>query len=417
MSGPAPIPIAYVTTRFPVRSETAVIKEIHELEKTGFHVTIFSLKRSSFADIHDPKADPLRERTLDVGAGMVLRALVAHLRFGFRRPGAWGGTLLQTLGGAGRHLPKLLWLFLIAPGVAAEVVRRDVRYVHANFGSYQAYVAWVVHRLTGIPYGFTVHAQDIFVNRFMMREKADEASILASISEYNIRFLAEKEGISGSQLVLVRCGVDLAEFPFQEPPTPAEALRVFTVGRFSEKKGLLHLIRACARLRPGIEYRVDLVGKGEEEPRLRREIAELGLGSRVVLKSGVSQSDLLGAYRSSHAMVLPCQEARNGDLDGIPATLMEAMALGVPVITTAVSGIPELVEHDRTGLVVSPEDPDAIARALERLVDEPALGPRLARAARRRVEQDYDIRRNARQMGALIRRAVGVGSDASEDVS
>ena len=398
--------VAYVTTRFPVRSETAVIKEIHELEAAGFEITVFSLKRSSFGGLHDPKADRFRGRTLDVGPGLVLRAIAGHARYVLRRFPAWAGTLIATFRGGGRHLPKLLWLFLISPGVAEQIRRREVRYVHANFGSYQAYVAWVVHRFTGVSYGFTVHAQDIFVNRFMMREKAAEASILASISEYNIRFMEENDGIKGPQVVLVRCGVDLEEFPFQEPRPGSSPLRIFTVGRFSEKKGLIHLVRACARLRPGIGCSVLLVGKGEEEARLRSEIARLDLGAQIELRSGISQEQLVDAYRQAHVMVLPCQRAANGDLDGIPATLMEAMALGIPVVTTAVSGIPELVAKERTGLLVPPEDPEAIARALERLVDDPGLGPRLARAARKHVEKDYDIRRNAGRMVSLIRGAI-----------
>jgi glycosyltransferase involved in cell wall biosynthesis len=320
---------------------------------------------------------------------------------------AWWGGLVGTLRRGGRHLPKLLWLFLLAPGLASEVARRRVRYVHANFGSYQAYVAWLIHRLTDTPFGFTVHAQDIFVNRFMMAEKASEASILASISEYNIRFLEQQEGVRGPQVVLVRCGVDLDEFPFREAGNVTLPLRIFSVGRFSEKKGLIHLVRACAALRPGLDYHLDLIGKGEEEENLRREVQRLGLEERVAMRSGVSQQELLAAYRRADVLVAPCQRARNGDLDGIPATLMEAMALGIPVVTTSVSGIPELVEHDRTGLIVPPEDPPSIARALERLVDEPGLAPRLSRAARRRIEEDYDIRRNARRMGKLIRAAVG----------
>lgn len=401
-----PIPIAYITTRFPVRSETAVIKEIHELDEGGFRIAVISLKPSGFQDHHDPKADRFRDRTVDIDVPLLTQAVAGHLRCALLRPAAWWGGLFLTLRRGGGHLPKLLWLFLLAPGVAREVSRRKVRYVHANFGSYQAYVAWLIHRLTDTPFGFTVHAQDIFVNRFMMQEKAAEASILASISEYNIRFLEEQEGIRGAQVVLVRCGVDLEEFPFREAGGVAPPLRIFSVGRFSEKKGLIHLVRACAELRPGLDYRLDLVGKGKEEENLRHEIRRLGLEERVAMRSGVSQPELLAAYRAANVLVAPCQQARNGDLDGIPATLMEAMALGVPVVTTAVSGIPELVEHDRTGLVVPPEDPAAIARALERLVDEAELGPRLSRAARRRVEEDYDIRRNARRMGELIRSVV-----------
>lgn len=410
-----PLPIAYFTTRFPVRSETAVIKEMHELERLGFRITVYSLKPSDFAGIHDPKADAFRDRTVDLRPGLLGRAAAGHLARLARFDAAWWGTLAQTLRGGGRHLPKLLWLFLAAPGLAADARLRQARYLHANFGSYQAYAAWVVHRLTGIPFGFTVHAQDIFLNRFMMREKAADAALLASISEYNIRFLRDTDGIEGPQVRLVRCGVDLAEFPFAERRGASDPMRILAVGRLQEMKGFVHLARACALLRGSFRFQVDIVGEGPEQAAIEAAIREGGVQDSVRILARVGHADLLAAYRTADALVLPCQRSSSGTMDGIPATLMEAMASGMPVVTTAISGIPELVEDGVTGLLVRPGDAEGIAAALRRLRSDPDLMARLSREGRRRVEAAFDIRRNVADLAAVIAGIAGTRRGAGEE--
>ena len=413
----SPIPIAYFTTRFPVRSETAVIREMHELEAAGYRISVFSLKRSDFGIIHDPKADAFRERIVDITPGLLVRAAAGHLTHILTLDRNYFRTLGQTLRGGGRHLPKLMWLFIAAPGLAAAAQRLGARYVHANFASYQAYAAWVVHRLTGIPYGFTMHAHDIFLHRFMMQEKAADAALVASISTYNTRFLRESDGIAGEQIHVVRCGVDLSEFPYVARTSGGDPFRVLAVGRLQETKGFVHLVRASALLRGHFGFQVEIVGEGPEHAALEAEIRSAGIATEVRILQRVGHAELLQAYRTADAFVLPCQQLASGTMDGIPATLMEAMASGMPVISTGISGIPELVEDGVTGLVVPPSDPPALARAITRLRAEPDLRQRLAREGRRRVEESFDIRSNAaglaRRIGEIVAREGRGAADAA----
>jgi len=412
-----PVTVAYFTTRFPVRSETAVIREMHELETHGFRVIVFSLKRSDFGGIHDPKADAFRDRTFDITPALLARALAGHLSRWLTLDGSYFRTLGQTLRGGGRHLPKLLWLFLAAPELANQVQRHDARYLHANFGSYQAYAAWLVHRMTGIPFGFTVHAQDIFLNRFMLREKAADAALVASISDYNIRFMREVDGVEGKQIHLVRCGVDLAEFPYVERGAASNPLRVLAVGRLHIMKGFIYLVRAARLLQGRIPFAIEIIGDGPERAALEAEIGAAGLSSVVRIRPRVGHAELLGAYRTADAFVLPCKRLPSGDMDGLPATLMEAMASGMPVITTGISGIPELVQDGLTGLLVPECDPAALAGAIERLRTEPGLLGSLSREGRRRVETAFDIRRNAGELARRIEAIVGRTPPAARPAS
>jgi glycosyltransferase involved in cell wall biosynthesis len=258
-----------------------------------------------------------------------------------------------------------------------------------------------------------VHAYDIFLHRFMMREKVADAALVACISAYNIRFLRETDGVEGEQIHLVRCGVDLAEFPFVERAAGGNPFRVLAVGRLHEMKGFIHLVRASGLLRGRFPFQVEIVGEGPEGAALASEIRALGVANEVRILSRIGHAELLDSYRTADAFVLPCLRQRSGNMDGIPATLMEAMASGMPVITTGISGIPELVEDGVTGLLVPPSDPAALARAIERLRAEPDLLRSLSRAGRRRVEESYDIRRNAAELGRRIETIVAAAPVAA----
>jgi glycosyltransferase involved in cell wall biosynthesis len=293
--------------------------------------------------------------------------------------------------------------------------RSGVRHVHAHFATHSALAAWAIGRLTGIPYSFTAHADDIFVPRPMLEDKAREASFVVTISEFNRRYLLRELGDAArSRIRVVHCGVDAEAFA-PLPPASADApFTILCVARLEEKKGQHHLIEACRRLdEKGVALRCWLVGEGAERDRLTRLRDAAGLGGRVELLGALSRDRIRRLMADAHVFALPSVVAGGGRADGIPVALMEAMAMQRPVVSTRTSGIPELVEDGVSGLLVGPGDAQALADALDRLRTDPGRAAELARAARLAVCERFDLHRNAAQLQQLFAQAADTAPDTA----
>lgn len=405
----AALRIAYITTAFPWRSETAVIKEIHELAELGFHIQVVSLKQNSFDGTFDPKAFRFRDRTLYPGPLLWAQSLARSLVQLFTRT-AFRRLLRLTLRESGRHLGKNLYiLFFLVPAIARRLQGDNVAYMHANFASYQAYTAMAVHELTGIPFGFTVHAHDIFLDHFMIPQKVNKAALVLSISRYNIEYMEREFGINAENIQVIHCGVDLAEFSVVQAPSTGVPL-MLSVGRMDPMKGFDVLLEACALLRQHNRFRCVVVGSGPELKTLQALAAQRGLEQVVEFRSGVPQAELVDLYQSCSLYVQPCRRTSVGMQDGIPATLMEAMAVAKPTISTYVSGIPELIEDGVDGRLVQPEDPMALCQAMRELLDDPQQRDRLGRAARDKIERQFNIAVSARALATLLEDLLTEGS-------
>ncbi len=374
---------------------------MHELEELGYRIQVVSLKRTSFHGAFDPKAFRFQERTLYPGPLLWTRSLARSLvqivtRSAFRR------LLSLTLRHSGRHLGKNLYILLfLVPEIASHLQRDGVSYMHANFSSYQAYAAMAVHELTGIPFGFTVHAHDIFFNHFMIPEKVAKAALVISISRYNIDYLEREFSIAPEHVRVVHCGVDLAEFSVAQNGAVDLPL-MLSVGRMEAMKGFDTLLEACALLRQHHAFRCVLVGKGPELEPLKALAAQRHLEQVVEFRSGVPQAELVELYQSCSLYVQPCRRTSAGSQDGIPATLMEAMAVAKPAISTYVSGIPELIQDGVEGRLVPPEDPQALCQAIRDLLDDPQQRARMGRAGRDKIEREFNIAVSGRELATLI---------------
>jgi glycosyltransferase involved in cell wall biosynthesis len=270
-----------------------------------------------------------------------------------------------------------------------------VRHIHAHFASTAASVALHVYRLTGIPYSFTAHAKDIYRRTVTPRDvgrKLRAARFAVTVSDYNLRYLRAFPG--GDRVVRIYNGVDLVQFApngvaRDDPPL------VLGVGRLVEKKGFGDLVRACRILRDqGHDFACRIVGSGERASSLRELVEELGVGGCVELVGPMAREDLLGLYPRASVVAAPCVVGTDGNRDGLPTVLIEAMALGVPVVATHVTGIPELVRPGITGLLVPERDPRALARAIAEVIGNEAAARGRARAARALIERDFDLRKN-----------------------
>ncbi|MCC6832419.1 MAG: glycosyltransferase [Thermoleophilia bacterium] len=409
-----PLRIAYTMSAFPVVTETFVLFEIIELQRLGVDVQIFPLRPRGAANPH-PEALPLAERThyASLRSRETLAAQAYWLR---RRPraylGAWARAIRENVRSPA-FLTRAAAAIPLGARFAREMEAAGIQHVHAHWATHPALAAWTVNRLTGIPYSITAHAHDIYVDRSMLDEKLREARFVVTISEFNRRLFGTWYGSwATDKTSVIRCGVDLTAFT-PRTPRPRTADDMFTVSCIAslrQKKGQLHLLDAVAALRAdGVPVRCVLVGDGDMRPAIERRIAELGLGDSVELLGHCSRERVSEVLQASDAMALPSVTADDGDMEGIPVALMEALATEVPVVASSLSGIPELVEDGVTGFLVPERDSQALAAALRRIHDDPEGAARLAAAGRVRVLDAYDLQRNTAALRDLIEASARAG--------
>jgi glycosyltransferase involved in cell wall biosynthesis len=397
--------LLYLVSLFPCWSETFIVREIAALIAAGADVRILSLKPPSEKLVH-PEAERLLPRVRhppSPGLAALRRAaaLVAHPRALSSLALALGRALgrrpielAKSLEAVARAIEQLDWIRQFDPDL-----------VHAHWASYPSTAAMMLGRLLGKPFGFTCHAHDIFVHDHLLREKIESAAVPVTISRYNVEWLAAQvTARARDRMKVVHCGVDLPTWTFKE--TGREEDLILTVGRLDPIKGFEILIDALAELkRRGRRFRCQVIGEGPLRRDLEARIDRERLSELVELVGARPQTEVRAALSAATIFALPSLIAPDGDRDGIPVSLMEAMAAGAPVVSTRVSGIPELIEEEREGLLVSPGDSRALADALTRLLDDAALRRRLATGARAKVEREFDAAREANKLLELFAHA------------
>jgi glycosyltransferase involved in cell wall biosynthesis len=287
--------------------------------------------------------------------------------------------------------------------------RARIDHAHAHFATAAARLANLAWRMGGPGYSVTTHAKDIYhedVRPEHLRDKLAPARFVATVSTANREHLDSLFGTS-PKLEVVPNSVDLRRLPLPRAGGREPGL-VLAVARLVEKKGLEDLVKACGLLRegralgdPGV--RLEVVGAGPLRERLEALSNCLELNAH--FHGALPQEQVLEVYGRASVYCLPCVVAANGDRDALPTSLLEAMALGVPVVTTPVNGVPEAVVHERTGLLVPQHDPEALAAAIERLLTDHELATRLATAARRHVEMGFSLERSAARLRELFAEA------------
>jgi colanic acid/amylovoran biosynthesis glycosyltransferase len=408
--GDRPLVVGYVLKMFPRLSETFILNEILALERRDVRVVVFSIKAPNesvrqlgVTEVRAPLhvIPPWRGRAI---AGH----LYCHARCLLRAPRRYVRTLVFALGRRSRTGWKR---FLAAPFIVCTARAAGVEHFHAHFASAPARQAKFASLLSGVPYSFTAHAKDLYwhghqhgVNN-KLKKRVRLASHVITISERNRHFI---EGlgfkIPRRRLVTVYNGLDLREWPHLRPdgrpcaPRDDGLLTILAVGRLVEKKGFHVLIEGCARLRAqGVAFRCVIAGEGPQRERLTGMIRAAGLSDCVELVGSIRQDQLReDLYLSATLLAQPSVVGADGDQDGIPTVILEAMALGLPVVATDVSGIGEAVVDGESGLLVPADDAQALAEAIARLSRDPQLAAALARGARRMAETRFDLCRNVR---------------------
>lgn len=388
--------VAYVVLRFPTLSETFIVREINALRARGWDIDIYPLWRDNPDQIH-PDVPPL-EPSVRWKHPATPSTFRATFRMLFRRPRPYLAALALVLSELPRRPRRAiisLGLFPVIVWMADDLERRGIRHLHAHFASYPTLAALIIHRLTDISYSFTAHAYDLYVDPSHLPNKVSGATFIVTISEYN-RFLLRSLAGDATRVHVIHCGVSLSA---SLPDRQREHREVVCVARLEEKKGHRFLIEACGLLhRRGVSLHCTIVGGGPEMDRLRSQVLAGGLEDVVTLEGPQTSERVQEALACAAIFVLPSVVTRSGNAEGIPVALMEAMAAGVPVISTSITGIPELVIDEQTGLLVPERDAATLADAIERLLDNPELCDRLREAAFRKVHDGFDLESNAREI-------------------
>jgi glycosyltransferase involved in cell wall biosynthesis len=429
--------VAYVLKGYPRLSEIFITSEIYRLEQLGVKLRLAVIKhgdelrtntlfnRIQARPNYLPQTSSLSQTSLrswlQLHRGDFRPALNSVRR---QKPAGLARAALAAFSQAVRARrsffawPRKLYLkeFLQAVWTARFILDAgDVRHIHAHFCHGSTTVAWLTSIITGLPFSFTAHAKDIYCGSLnpagLLRRKMRAARFVVTCTDANREHLLQIEPNAN-----VRCiyhGLN-AEFVglLLDATNPAEKnghFRALGVGRLVPKKGFDVLVEACAILkRRGFHFETAIVGEhGEHEAELRQQIDAHGLRDRVRLLGPLEQSRLYTEYQRADIFCLPCRVLDNGDRDGLPNVLMEAMACGLPVITTPVSGIPEIIKDGHNGTLVPPDDATALANAIQRIRSDRMLARNLGRAGRSTVLERFDGDKTAMELAALFTAATG----------
>jgi colanic acid/amylovoran biosynthesis glycosyltransferase len=405
-----PGPIAYVVQEFPGLTMTFIYREIMALRAQGIEVDVFSTWKPRRDELSQ-EAVHLTDSTFYVFPLNRLRFWEAHLRYFFTCPFKYIGTFLFRLrrsGAGAKGYLRSLYHFAEAVYLAKEMERQNVRHIHAGFASNPATLALLVSRLTGISFSFAAHAYGIFAEQIMLKEKLEGAEFVISSTQYNKDYLTPMcPDDGGDKIKVIYHGVSLQDFrPGGKEKNGLPT--ILSVAQFREKKGLPFLVEACRILKSeGQEFECCIIGDGPQRGLLEELIEKHNLHDTVRLEGIVFQERLRDYYRRADIFALPSVVASDGDRDGIPVTLIEVMAMGLPVVSTFVSGIPELVQDGRTGLLVSPGDAMALADALLTLLRDEGLRRQMGQASRNRATTHFDIQDSVARVADLFAQELG----------
>ncbi|KLN63800.1 glycosyltransferase family 4 protein [Vibrio sp. VPAP30] len=385
--------VAYVVKRYPRYSETFIVNEILAHERAGVNIHIFALlppQDTHFQDIIARVKAPVTY--LPAKADRASNFWERQKKVSRRFPEVWN-ILGQYPNASAREILQALELSL-------HISRMGITHLHAHFATTSTSVAQIASAITHVPFTFTAHAKDIFHqdNDFAaLTVKFSQAQRAITVSNFNQSYLTEELGVGASKVIRIYNGLDLNDFPYTSPNQREP--RICAIGRLVEKKGFCDLVAACHLLKQqGVVFQCELIGDGELKPEIEKQIHSLGIQDVVTMQGSLPQKEVKARLRQAAVFAAPCVIGEDGNRDGLPTVLLEAMALGTPCVSTAVTGIPEVIFNGKTGLMVEQHNPNSLAEALKQMLENSELRVRLAEQARLLIEREFDIHENCKKI-------------------
>jgi colanic acid/amylovoran biosynthesis glycosyltransferase len=388
---------AYLFERFPSFGQTFCYREVAELDRQNLAPPIFSIRK--------PKDEPPQDWDIRIVQRVHYlpgeKELLEDVRRATKKRKV-GADIIAALDGWGRRTDFLRLYQAIYVGLRLREM--GVGHVHAHFAGMAARTAFWINKFFPITFSFTAHANDIFVPtnfEIGLDKLVDTAGAIITETDYAAQFLGDRFPDRSGRVHRIYNGLDLSEFgraKFSSVPP-----LIISVGRLIPKKGFSALIRACGLLAErGKSFRCEIIGEGPVESDLREQIEQRGLQRHVILAGPRPQSQLRRRLAAANVFVLPSVIDSEGGMDNLPTVIMEAMATGLPVVSTNIGGIPEMVIENETGFLVQPGDAPAMADAIEKVIDDPLLAQRLGQFGYKRAETLFSIEKNVRELCALI---------------
>jgi glycosyltransferase involved in cell wall biosynthesis len=403
--------VLYVLTWYTAQS-TFIVREVEALRRIGMDVVVLSIRRPEDSVL----ASAARVITTGIATPRNAAAVISETARSPLESARVLGEALHACRRSPRAAARALAGFWVGCRVAREARRESSPLIHAHWATVSASAAWFAGRLAGTPFSFTGHAWDLFVPDPMRALKVRDAARIVTCTAFTRHRLEREHPTASERMVTVYHGVELPEPREGAGAGEGGAPLILAVGRLVEKKGFADLVAACRDLAGrGVRFKLRIVGPdGGEGPRLRRLIGGCGLADRVALDGAMTQADLGRLYAAARVLVAPSIEDRAGIMDGIPNVILEAMANGVPVVASAISGIPEAVEDGVTGFLVPPGDPGALADKIARVLADESGARRMGAAGRRLVAERFDPARNAARLASILAPA-GVPAPCRDD--
>jgi colanic acid/amylovoran biosynthesis glycosyltransferase len=381
----APLGFAYLFERFPSFSQTFCVREVEAMHRRGLEFPVFSIRK--------PAGEPLQDYYSDIGPIYFLPEkfdTILGSDTNFRRSARRALESLRALWGCEeqkRRIYEALWL-------GPMLREANIRHVHVHFAGSAARTAFWLKRLFGLTYSITAHANDIFRDeppeRLMQIFRA--AAVVVTVSEFSLRYLRTRYPSNGTKFYRVFNGIDVDRFPTSSFPDGRPL--ILSVGRYIPKKGFCRLVEACSRLE-GREFECQIIGNGPLEESLKEQAALLGLNKRVLITGPKAEGEIKRLLERSRMFVLGCTRAEDGAMDNLPTVIMEAMAAGLPVVSTNVAAVSEMIVNEETGFIVPEGDSAALAHKMACLLDSPALARKMGMRGRERCRQLFDSSRTS----------------------
>lgn len=399
--------ILYIATSFPALSHTFIYREVLELLDRGYIVhtasritpkpdSVSNETKNFLSSTFYLDTIPLTKKIMSAfvhlaKAPKVVIRNVVYILLQIRK-----STLLSSA--------KLFYHFIEACCIAKFARDQAIDHIHCHFADQPTSIGMFLSDLIDVPFSFTAHANDIFVNPVGFERKLDRCKFALSISDYNRKYLLDTYGKKyKAKIRVIHCGLKFPFGPLKERNSNPGYLRILTVGRMVPKKGFDVLIRACALLKKWeIPFKCTIVGDGDDKESLLRLVSSNKLGDDVSFAGAVHHENLKSYFLNSDVFVLPCLICKDGDRDGIPVALMEAMAYKIPVISSNIVGIPELVDHNINGFLIPEGNVLFLAEHLRRLYDDPSLGINMGENGYNKVNREFNISRSVSLFEAYL---------------